>query len=79
MAFKALLFERVLRHDKILVVEDLLFLGEWEIIAILRVIFYGLFIRVVLPAFLFLLFGSYLNRVFIVRSVVFSGASVIFS
>ena len=67
-----LLLERFLRHDKILIAEDLFFLGEWEIIAVLRVSICGLFIRAVLPSFLFLLFGSYLNRVFIVRSVVFS-------
>ena len=38
-----------------------------------------LFIRALLLAFLFLLFGFYLNRVFIVRSVIFSGASSVFS
>ena len=77
--FETLLLERFLRHDKILAAEDLLFLGGWEIIAVLRVSICGLFIRALLPAFLFLLFGFYLNRVFIVQSVIFSGASSVFS
>ena len=77
--FKALLLERFLGHDKVFVAEDLLFLGGWEIIVVLRVPICGLFIRVVLPAFLFFLLGFYLDRVFIVRSIVFSGASSVFS
>ena len=76
---KALLLERFLRHDKILVAEALLFLGEWEIITILRVSVCGQFLKAVLPAFLVLLFGSCLNRVFDVRSVMISGASIVFS
>ena len=76
---KALLLERFLRHDKILVAKAHLILRERKIITILRVIFYGLFIRVVLPAVVFL-FGCSPDRVFIVfdvtRSSIFSGANV---
>ena len=42
-ALKALLLKRFLRHDKILVAEAHLILGEWKIVAILRVFMYGLF------------------------------------
>ena len=70
-----LLLERFLRHDEILVAEALLFLGEWKIITILQVSIYGLFIRTILPAFLF---GPYPNRVFNVRSVIFSGVGIVF-
>ena len=73
-----LLLERFLRHDEFLVAEALLFLGGWEIITILRVSEYDLFIRAILPAFLVLLFGSCLNRVFVVRSIITFGASIVF-
>ena len=68
------MLERFLGYGNVFVAEDLLFLGGWEIIYVLRVPICGLFIRAVLPAFLFILLGFYLNRVFVVRSIVFSGA-----
>ena len=79
-ALEALLLERILRHDEVFVAKDCLLLGGWTVTIVLRVIFYGLFIGAGLPVFLFLLFGSCSNRVFIVfgvvRSTIFSGASV---
>ena len=77
---EVLLLERFLRHDKILVAEAHLLLGERKIITVLRVFVYGLFIRANLLVFPFVLFGSCLNGVFIVfgtvRSVIFSCVGV---
>ena len=67
---KALLLERFLRHDEILVAEAHLILGERKIITVLRVFVYGLFIRADSPIFPFVLFGGWLNGVFIVFGVV---------
>ena len=75
-----LLIERFLKHDEILVAEAHLILGEWKIITILRVFVYGLFIRADSPVLPFVLFGGWLNGVFlvfgIVRSIVFSRAGI---
>ena len=75
---EALLLERFLKHDKILVAEAHLILGERKIITVLRVFVYGLFIGADSPILPFVLFGGWLNGVFvvfgIVRSIVFSGA-----
>ena len=72
------MLERFLRHDKILVAQANLILGEWKIITVLRVFVYGLFMRAIMPVFQFILFGCCPNRGFIVfsivRGVVFSGA-----
>ena len=77
---EALLLERFLRHDEILIAEAHLLLREWKIITVLRVFVRGLFTRANLPIFPFILFGSWLNGVFIVfgtvRSVIFSCAGV---
>ena len=57
-----------------------LLLGGWTVVVVLRVIFYGVFVRVVLPIVLFLLFGCSSDRVFIVFGVtwrtILSGAGV---
>ena len=75
-----LLLERFLRHDQILIGKAHLILGEREIIDVLRVYMYGLFIRADLPVFPFVLFGSCLNGIFvvfgIVRSIVLSHAGI---
>ena len=80
LKLKALLLHRVLRHDEVFVAEACLFLGGWMVTIVLRVIFCGLFIRVVLPIVMFLLFGCRTDGVFIVfgvvRSTIFSGAGV---
>ena len=77
---KALLLERFLGHDKVFVTEAHLVLGEWEIIAVLRVFVYGLFIRANLPIFPIVLFGGWLDGVFlvfgVVRSIVVSRAGI---
>ena len=77
---EAFLLERFLRHDKILVTEAHLLLGERKIVTVLRVFVYGLFIRANLHVFPFVLFGSCLNGVFIVfgvvQSIVFSCAGI---
>ena len=70
-----LLFEGCLRHDEVLVAEALIILGGWTVTIVLRVIFYGLFIRVVLPVLVFLLFGCSSGRVFIVFGVAWSTLS----
>ena len=57
-------------HDKILVAEAHLILGEWKIITVLRVLMHGLFVRADSPIFPFVLFGSWLNGVFIVSGIV---------
>ena len=79
LKLKALLLERILRHDEVFVAKACLLLGGWTVTIILRVIFYGLFVGVVLPAVVFLFRCSH-DRVFIVfgvaRSTIFSGASV---
>ena len=78
---KALLLERFLRHDEILIAEALLFLGERKIITVLRVSVYGLFIRANLPILPIVLFRVLLDGVFlvfgIVRSVVFSRDGIV--
>ena len=80
LKLKALLLQRILRHDEVFVAEACLLLGGWTVTIVLRVIFYGLFIRVVLPIVVFPLFGCSSDRVFVVfgvaRSTIFSGASV---
>ena len=80
LKLKALLLQRVLRHDEIFVAEACLLFGGWMVTTVLRVIFYGLFIGVVLPVVMFLLFGCRTDGVFIVfdvpRSAIFSGTSV---
>ena len=79
LKLEALLLERILRHDEVFVVEACLLLGGRTVTIILRVIFYGLFVRVVLPAVVFL-FGCSPGGVFtifgVARSTIFSGASV---
>ena len=81
MKLKALLFQRVLRHDETFVAEACFLFGRWTVTIVPRVIFYGLLIRVVLPVVMFLLFGYSTDRVLIVfgvaRSAVFSGTSVV--
>ena len=64
------MLERFLRHDKIFVVEAHLILGEWKIVTVLRVFVFGMFIRANSPIFPFVLFGSWLNGVFIVSGIV---------
>ena len=80
LKLKALLLQRVLRHDEVFIAEACLLFGGWMVTIVLRVIFYGLFIGVVLCVVMFLLFGCSAERVFIVfgvaRSTIFSGASV---
>ena len=80
MKLEVLLLERILRHDEVFVAKASLLLGGWAVTIIFRVIFYGLFLRVVLPAIVFL-FGCGPDRVFIVfgvtRSTIFFGASVV--
>ena len=77
---EALLLERFLRHDEIFVAKAFLILGERTVTTVLRVVGPGLFVGASLPVFLLLLFGCYLNKVFIVfgivRSIIFSGASI---
>mgnify|MGYP005831780907 CR=1 FL=1 len=66
-------------HDEVFVAEACLLLGGWTVTIVLRVVFYALFVRVVLPDVMFL-FGCSPDRVFIVFGVawstIFSGASV---
>ena len=80
LKLKALLLQRILGHDEVFVAEACLLLGGWTVTIVLRVIFYGLFIRVVLPVVMFLMFGCSSDRVFVVFGVawsaIFSGASV---
>ena len=80
LKLKALLLQRVLRHDEIFVAEACLLFGGWTVTIVPRVIFYGLLIRVVLPVVMFLLFGCGTDRVFIVFGVawstIFSSTSV---
>ena len=75
-----LLLERFFRHDEFFVAKALLLLREWKIITVLRVFVYDMFIKANLPIFPFLLFGGYLDGVFIifgiVRSIIFSGARI---
>ena len=79
LKLKALLLQRIVRHDEVFVAEACLLLGGWTVAVVLRVIFYGLFVRVVLPAVVFL-FGCSPDRIFIVFgitwSTIFSSASV---
>ena len=74
------LLDGLLRHDKVFVAEALLVLGGWKITTVLRVFVNDLFIRADLPILPFVLFGSWLNGVFIVfgtvRSVILSCAGV---
>ena len=69
-----------LRHDKVFVAKAHLILGEWKIITILRVFVYSLIIRANLPVFPIILFGGWLDGVFlvfgVVRSIVVSGAGI---
>ena len=65
LKLKALLLPRVLRHDEVFVAEACLHLGGWMITIVLRVIFYGLFIRVILRVVMFLLFGCSADRVIV--------------
>ena len=67
---KALLIDELLRHDKVFVTEARLILGGWKIISVLRVFVNGLFIRANSPILPFILFGSWLNGVFIVFAIV---------
>ena len=80
LKLKALLLQRILSHDEVFVAEACLLLRGWTVTIVLRVIFYGLFIRVVLPVVMFLLFGCSSDRVFVVfgvaRSTIFSGAGI---
>ena len=79
-ALKVLLLEGFLRHDNVFITEGNLILGEWKIITVLRVFIYSLFIRANLPIFSTVLFGGWLDGVFlvfgIVRSVVISRAGI---
>ena len=79
LKLEALLLKRILRHDEVFVAEACILLGGWMATIILRVIFYGMFVSVVLATVVFL-FGCSPDRVFIVfgvaRGTVFSGASV---
>ena len=79
LKLKVLLLQRILRHDEVFVAEARLLLGGWMVTVILRVIFYGMFVSVVLPTVVFLL-GCSPGRVFtvfgIAWSTIFSGASV---
>ena len=79
LKLKELLLQMILRHDEVFVAEACLLLGGWTVTIILRVIFYGLFIEVILPVVVFL-FRCSPGGVFIVfsvaRSTIFSGASV---
>ena len=68
-ALKALLLKGFLRHDKVFVADAHLILGEWKIITVLRVFVNGLFIRADSPILPFILFGSWLNRVFVVFGI----------
>ena len=80
-ALEALLLEGLFGYDEVFVAEAYLIFGERKVVVVLRnVAGQGLLIGAGLPIFLFLLFGSCSNRVFIVfgvvRSTIFSGASV---
>ena len=79
MKLKELLLKRILRHDEVFVAEACILLRGQMVTIILRIIFYGLFVRVVLPAVVFR-FGCSPDRVFaifgIARGTVLSGASV---
>ena len=82
LKLKALLFERIPRHDEVFVDKAHLILGEWKIITVLRVFVHDLFIRAESPIFPFVLFGSWLNGVFIVcgivQSIIFPCAVIAF-
>ena len=77
---EALQLEGFLRHDKVFDAEAHLILGEWKIITVLRVFIYSLFIRANLPIFSTVLFGGWLDGVFlvfgVVRSIVVSHAGI---
>ena len=60
------MLQRILGHDEVFVAEGCLPFGGSTVTIVLRVIFYGLFIRVVLPVVMFLLFGCSSDRVFVV-------------
>ena len=78
LKLKALLLERILRHDEVFISKACLLLRGWTVTIILRVIFYGMFVSVVLPAvvFLFRCSPSGAFSVFsVARSTIFSGAS----
>ena len=80
-ALEALWLEGLFGYDEVFVAEAYLIFGEKKVVVVLRIVAgQGLFIGVGLPVFLFLLFGSCSNRVFIVfgivRSTIFSDASV---
>ena len=67
---KALLLDRFLRHDKVFIAKAHLVLEEQKVVTVLRVFIRGLFIRASLPIFPFVLFGGWLDGVFIVFGVV---------
>ena len=76
-----ILLEGFFGYDEVFVAEAYLVFGGWKVVVVLRIIAgQGLFIGAGLPVFLFFLFGSCSNRVFIVfgvvRSTIFSDASV---
>ena len=79
LKLKALLLQRILRHDEVFAAEACLLLGGWMVTVILRVIIYGLFVSVVLLAVVFL-FGCSPGGVFtifgVAWSTIFSSASV---
>ena len=75
LKLKALLLERILRHDEVFVAKACLLLRGWMVTIVLRVIFYGVLVKVVLPVVMFLLFGCSSDRVFIV----FASPGVLFS
>ena len=80
-ALEALLLEGLFGYDEIFVAEAYLIFGERKVVVVLRIVAgQSLFIGAGFPVFVFLLFGSCSNRVFIVfgivRSTIFSGASV---
>jgi len=68
LKLKALLLHRILRHDEVFVAEACLLFGGRTVVVVLRVIF----VRVVLPVVMFLLFGCSSDRVFIVFGVAWS-------
>ena len=81
-ALEVLLLEGLFGYDEVFVAEAYLIFGERKVVVVLRIVTgQGLFIGAGLPVFLFLLFGSCSDRVFIVfgvaRSTIFSGASVV--
>ena len=80
-ALEALLLEGLFGYDEVFVAEAYLIFGERKVVVVLRTFAgQGLFIGAGLPIVPFLLFGGYLDGVFIVfgivRSIIIFGADI---